>query len=181
MCSSSRPRGQQASDSCNFTGVVSERPVVRWARPLANDIDTVIVDRLVAGQPVASYTTYERREAVRRLAATGIPRKVIARRLSLDSRQVYRDLEAIGAAIQRRPVSPRVAARRALIARLVAAGANTREIALLTDCSRQAVCGDRRALGCAVPGRRQRSPRPLAELRRLYGHLLDSNSQAGAA
>lgn len=68
-----------------------ERPTVKWAASLADDLDWAVVDRLVSGECVP-YTSHERREAVRRLIAAGVPKREAARLLRIDDRQVYRDL-----------------------------------------------------------------------------------------
>lgn len=71
-------------------------PIVRvdakWARSLALEVDEVVVERLVSGLGGVPHTTYERREAVRRLASLGYTKREIARRLAVHDRQVYRDL-----------------------------------------------------------------------------------------
>lgn len=63
-------------------------------RCLADDVDEAVVERLMSGEP-APYTSFERREAVRRLVARNVPKKEIARLLGVHNRQVWRDL-AIG-------------------------------------------------------------------------------------
>lgn len=70
--------------------VVTDR--ARWSSVFA-DVDEIVVERLVAGDLSVTFTSYERREAVRRLVAAGMPKNQIGRHLGMKSaRQVYRDL-----------------------------------------------------------------------------------------
>lgn len=59
------------------------------------DVDEAVVLRLLDGDR-PTYTTFERREAVRRLRAGGLSYRVIAERLSINTRLVHRDLRALG-------------------------------------------------------------------------------------
>jgi hypothetical protein len=158
------------------------RPTVRWARALADDIDPVVVDRLVAGQPVPSYTSYERREAVRRLHTSGLSNAAIAARLGVHDGQVHRDFTALGIppAWSRTAVLAAAARRRPVVACLAAAGARRGEIARLLRCTPWVIDKDLIAIGRRCSDIRPLPCRPLAELQRLYGHLL-TDSQAGAA
>src|SRR4051794_511581 len=70
----------------------------RWAGDLADDVDPVMVERLMAGLRPTTYTAWERREAVQRLRLGGLCHREIAERLDIDPRQVYRDLERVGLA-----------------------------------------------------------------------------------
>lgn len=74
---------------------VSTRYRVTWAAAVADDIDEAVVQRLMDGDPPASFTSYERREAVRRLVAVGFPKREVARILRIHDRQVYRDLDSL--------------------------------------------------------------------------------------
>lgn len=60
------------------------------------DIDPIVVDRLVAGERIP-FTHGERVQAVHRLFAQGVPKKAIARQIGVHHRQVYRDLERVTA------------------------------------------------------------------------------------
>lgn len=64
----------------------------RSAIALADEIDFVVVDRLVDGQ-IVPYTSWERREAVTRLRRCGHTMQAIADKIGIDKTQVYRDLK----------------------------------------------------------------------------------------
>jgi len=66
----------------------------RHAVALKHDRDPVVIDRLVSGEQVP-FTSWERREAVRRLVGGGMSKRGAARYLGIASRQVYRDLERV--------------------------------------------------------------------------------------
>lgn len=76
--------------SC-YTGYryVQQHPDAKHARYL--DVDEVVIERLVLGERVEC-NILERRAAVHRLNAAGMPRAAIARHLGIHARQVYRDL-----------------------------------------------------------------------------------------
>lgn len=154
----------------------SRRAGTRWAPHLAHDIDPVVVDRLIARVPVEGYTSWERREAVRRMHRWGLTPTQIARRLDIHDRQVWRDLERLRLVTTGRLDRSRANAhvRRTAVARLAAAGVATNEIALLLHVHSGTVGDDRCLLGCPAPVGPPRKPRPLNELQRLYGHLVPS-------
>jgi DNA-binding NarL/FixJ family response regulator len=59
---------------------------------LVDDVDEVVVDRIVSGVPVATSTPAERRAAIAQLAAHGLNELQIARRTGFTSRTVHRHL-----------------------------------------------------------------------------------------
>lgn len=71
------------------------KPKVNYRAALADDIDDEVVRRLTEGQKVA-YTSFERREAVRRLDLQGVSRNAIARLIGVNPRQIYFDLDRFG-------------------------------------------------------------------------------------
>src|SRR4051812_6244946 len=102
----------------------------RWAGDLADDTDPVTIERLMAGLRPASYTAWERREAVRRLRVAGHLHREIAARLGIDDRQVLRDLERVGLSRVgwQRAQWDEAARRRVVAARLYGAGLRTVEV-----------------------------------------------------
>lgn len=68
----------------------------RWTAALAFDVDAVTVERLVAGEYVESFTSFERREAVRLLRCDGFSYPRIAQRVGIHETQVWRDLARLG-------------------------------------------------------------------------------------
>jgi len=87
-----------AAERARRAAVRERRPRVRpnWGAALADDIDQMMVDRLVAGTRPTGYTTYERCAAVAILDARRVPRAEIARIIGVGSKQVYRDLARLG-------------------------------------------------------------------------------------
>lgn len=75
------------------------RPIAHtgWSRRLADDVDEAVVLRLMDGGRPASFTSFERREAVRRLVARGVPKVRVADQIGMHKRQVYRDLKWLAA------------------------------------------------------------------------------------
>lgn len=82
---------RRADRACEEGEASTARSVLpRWTRD-CSDVDEMVVDRLLAGIPT-NYTSWERREAVRRLLASGVTQRGIAYRLRIDKRQVWRDV-----------------------------------------------------------------------------------------
>lgn len=184
------PRPKTESHPCNTAGTRDDsqsptlarrtnRTVHSWAAAIANDIDDITVDRLISGKPPATYTAFERREAVRRLRIDHhLTQPQIARRLRIDRRQVVRDLERFGLVDSGAKAAQlaEAARRRVVVARLVAAGARSREIARLLNVPEDAVTRDRIALGIAGERIGCRPCRSRDELLATYAHLLDHNT-----
>lgn len=119
---------------------------VRWGKRLA-DVDTVVVDRLCAGEPVGTYTTYERREAVRRLLREGLSHGLIAVRLRVWRSQVDRDVVRLGLTrCSRAEVLAAARARRAALAAFPAGRASTGELAARFGVDRKTIQKDLRFL-----------------------------------
>jgi hypothetical protein len=79
-----------------------------WLPPVdgaAVDVDPVAVQRAVDGDPPATLTRRERREALRVLHARGLTYDEIAQRLHTHTRMVHRDLCALGL-VHNRPHNP---------------------------------------------------------------------------
>lgn len=66
----------------------------RWSTLFAATTDENVILRLMDGEHVP-HTSYERREAVRRLVARGTPKQAVSRQLGIHQRQVYRDLAVV--------------------------------------------------------------------------------------
>ena len=110
------PGGPCEQDGCDQEAVIkhlcyrhykrqyawAKHPPTRWGGNLADHLDEAVVLRLISGEPCPA-TTYERREAVRRLR---LQRRLtyteIARHLHVGLRQVHRDLCALGLVESRR-------------------------------------------------------------------------------
>src|SRR3954454_15490916 len=93
-----QPRRTTESETCNSTGVVhngGQPRITGWSRAFADDIDSVVVERLVDGQRVEC-TAWERRAAVAELRRKGRSHSQIADHLHMAERQVVRDLERAG-------------------------------------------------------------------------------------
>lgn len=161
----------------------SSRTYHRHAAHLADDIDDIAVEQLIAGAHPQGYTSWERREAVRRLHATGMPQLHIARRIGIAPRQVTRDLERYGlVATGSKPwTRTSVDHRRATVARLLTAGARVTEVAVLLHVTSERISEDRALLGLPAGPRSPIRGRSRAELLAAYGHLLDSNRQEASA
>lgn len=161
----------QMSD-CNYRQGISTGHL-RWARDLADDVDPVVVDRLVAGDQTETGNAWERREAVRRLRARGDTYSEISARLNLDEQQIWRDLTRAGMTQPLNDDRARVARqRRQLIPSLIAAGAGRVELARLFNVSLPTIGCDLNRLGLRIGPRNRYTSRGRAELLATYGHLL---------
>lgn len=155
----------------------------RWAGDLADDIDPVMVERLVDGERPDGYTAWERREAVRRLRLDGLYLRQIATRLGVQPRQVTRDLERYGLVKVGWQRARRAAAarRRVVAARLFAAGLRNIEVATLLGVDYMTVHQDREQLGFPSLGFNPTAGRSRDVLLAIYGHLLDNDRQEASA
>lgn len=154
----------------------------RWAGELADDIDPVMVERLMDGAKPDGYTAWERREAVRRLRLNGLCHREIAVRLDISDRQVCRDLERVGLTRTgwQRAQWAEADRRRVVSARLFAAGLRTVEVANLLNVSHGIAHRDRERVHSASTGFNPTAGRSRAELMALYGHLLDNEQEESA-
>lgn len=67
-----------------------------YAASLADEMDEAVVERLIEGDHSVSYTSFERREAVRLLRCRGRSYPQIAATTGITERQVHRDLKRLG-------------------------------------------------------------------------------------
>lgn len=170
----------RACNSSHRIPGAGDKPERRWTwkRCYRNDIDDIVVDRLVAGEHVNG-TRYERMEAVRRLHRQGMNIAAIARHLKMQSRQVYRDLYYLNL-IQEGALhlSHRQAAdRRRAIAVLVPAGVRRRELQTLFGVCETTISTDMRLLGLTGTGPNRKPIRSRSELLATYGHLLTADAR----
>lgn len=97
-------RVPQGSDSSQSTSVGFTRGSRHerwyWGRG-HDDIDPVVVDRLIAGHRIPA-NVVERREAVRQMHARGFTYSQMCARLGVAERRVWGDLAALGLAQPRR-------------------------------------------------------------------------------
>lgn len=144
-----------------------------WSRAAADDIDPVVIDRLMTGQPTHC-TAWERREAVKQLRLAGNTYSQIAATLRIGQEQVARDLRRAG--LTRRCnnlVKGEARRRRTIVERLAHAGLRPVEIhSLLPSVSYQRVMEDMHQLGFRPGAPGSRSYRSRDELLAAFGHLL---------
>lgn len=155
-----------------------------WARHLADDVDPIVVERLVKGEPTDGYTAWERREAVRRLRLAGRTHQEIGERIGIDQRQVCRDLERAGlyrVGWQQNRYAA-AARRRVISARLYTHGLRTVEVATMLDVAYTVALCDRDVLGFPSAGFVGSRPgRSRDVLLAVYGHLLHDDCQEASA
>jgi hypothetical protein len=153
ISSVSRVDGRAPGLATTGAPTITQPRLTGWSRAYADDIDRVVVDRLVDGQP-ADCTAWERREAVVRLRRRNLSHRQIAQQLRMPERQVTRDLDRAGLSdtglLRRRRDNARQ--RREHIPDLHATGALIAEIGLLFAVSPDVVRRDYRQLGLPTPG-----------------------------